>query len=167
MGNRTDQIWAHKGKETQAEEDKVWQYISTSSPQMKMINYTLKWFFFFFFFFFSQVCRLPVVPNNPLYNSFVFNLEYFNHIIYLFIYLFMCLSVCPFFMYLCIYICLLANLGIHTDIRNIHYIKLCCFLCNKYGTSSLNCFRNSHLTQCTSRPQAWLVNYNSIMFIFQ
>ncbi len=25
MGNRTDQIWAHKGKETQVEEDKVWQ----------------------------------------------------------------------------------------------------------------------------------------------
>ncbi len=24
MGNRTDQIWAHKGKETQVEEDKVW-----------------------------------------------------------------------------------------------------------------------------------------------
>ncbi len=26
MGNRTDQIWAHKGKETQVEEDKVWHY---------------------------------------------------------------------------------------------------------------------------------------------
>ncbi len=27
-GNRTDQIWAHKGKETQAEEDKVWHTFS-------------------------------------------------------------------------------------------------------------------------------------------
>ncbi len=26
MGNRTDQIWAHKGMKTQAEEEKVWHY---------------------------------------------------------------------------------------------------------------------------------------------